>query len=351
MAEVGESWKQFKLTWERRGEAPRSIAKGAAEVGESWKQFKLTWERRGEAPRSIAKGAAVANGNLAYFSSEFSNDVVAYDSNKNDWSKLPVCPQSDFGLAVVNNLLTAVGGLSDKLVMPWNITNRLSTFSGSRWVTKFPPMPTKRHRLAVISAHAYLIAAGGWGEEGVPLSTVEVFDEYSLEWYTAASLPEPVCDTSATVCEGRLYLLGCWDKSNTVFTCTLESLIRSCYSGSPSPTSPHSSETIVWQRIADVPVEDSTCTTLNGKVLAVGGCDSHGIPTADVYIHHSDFNAWLLLGDVPTARSKCQVVGLGDCIITVGGEPHPMSFPTVEIGYLHLSGWELHTCSVCMTVV
>lgn len=42
-----------------------------------WIQFKLTWERRGEAPRSIAKGAAVANGNWAYFNSEFSNDVLA----------------------------------------------------------------------------------------------------------------------------------------------------------------------------------------------------------------------------------------------------------------------------------
>ena len=202
-----------------------------------WIQFKLTWERRGEAPRSIAKGAAVANGNWAYFNSEFSNDVLAYDSENNDWSKLPECPQSDFGLAVVNNLLTAVGGLSDT---PCSITNRLSTLINSRWVTKFPPMPTKRYRLAVVSVQAYLIAAGGLGEKGVPLSTVEVLDMNTLEWYAAASLLEPVCDTSATVCGGYLYLVGSWDKSNAVFTCTLESLICSCYF--TSPASPLTSE-------------------------------------------------------------------------------------------------------------
>ena len=300
-----------------------------AEVGggQPWEQLKLTLETRREAPHEMTRGAAVAHGSLAYFSSNHSHEVFAYNSENNDWSRLPKCPQSDFGLAVVNNLITAVGGLSGI-----QYTNCLHSFSGGEWVTVFPPMPTQRRLAAVISAQNYLIAAGGVGVGGV-LSTVEVMDMNTLEWYTAASLPEPVYHISATVCGGRLYLLGGVDEYNNrtcaVFTCTLDSLIRSCHP--PSQTPPHTSEASVWQRIADV--RNSTCTTLNGRVLAVGGEDSHS--TAAVHMYNPDSDSWLVLGNKPTFQSLCLVVGLRNCIIAVGGYG---GFHTVEVGYLQLSG-------------
>ena len=301
-----------------------------AEVGggQPWEQLKLTWETRREAPREMTRGAAVAHGSLAYFIADGSHEVFAYNSESNGWNELPECPQSDFGLAVVNNLITAVGGVL--------YTNRLSSFSGGEWVTVFPAMPTKRYFTAIISAQNYLIAAGGQGVGGV-LSTVEVMDMNTLEWYTAASLPEPVYHMSATVCGGRLYLLGGSNKNfsstHAVFTCTLDSLIRSCHP--PSQTPPHTSEASVWQRVADVPVMGSTCTTLNGRVLAVGGWDSHGNRTAAVHMYNPDSDSWLVLGNMPTARCWCLVVGLRDCIMAVGGDGGEA---TVEVGYLQLSG-------------
>ena len=303
-------------------------------MAEVWdvQQLKLTWETRRDAPCWMERGAAAAHGSVGYFSSLYSHDVFAYDSEKDDWSKLPECPQKDFGLAVINNLLTAVGGLSSG---PFSYTNRLVSFNGSKWVTIFPPMPTKRHYLAVISVQNYLIAAGGVGVGYTVLSTVEVMNIATREWYTAASLPEPVFLMSATVCGGRLYLLGGVDKNYTptraVFTCTLDSLLHSCHP--PSQTPPHTNEAGVWQRIADVPMTYSTCTTLNGRVLAVGGKDSHGTRTADVYTYNIDSDSWLLVGHMSTARYECLVVGLRDCIIAVGGKTS-----SVEVGYLQLSG-------------
>ena len=96
---------------------------------------------------------------MGYFSSAGSRDVFAYNSENDDSSKLPECPQSDFGLAVIDNLLTAVGGLSSRFYAA-DYTNCLVSFSDSKWVTIFPPMPTKRKWLAVISAQNYLITAG-----------------------------------------------------------------------------------------------------------------------------------------------------------------------------------------------
>ena len=298
--------------------------------GQPWK---LIWETRRELPWGMVRGAAVAHGSLAYFgiSSVGSYGVFAYDSETNDWSELPECPQRDFGLAVVNNLLTAVGGMSGG-----QYTNCLSSVSYGKWVTVFPPMPTNRCWPAVVSAQNYLIAAGGLGVKGV-LSTVQVMDMNTLEWYTAARQPEPVYDMSATVCGGHLYLLGGWDmnfnRTHAVFTCTLDSLMRSCHP--PSQTPPHSNEASVWQRVADVPVVLSTCTTLNWMVLAVGGRDSLGNHAAAVHVYSPDSDSWLVLGNMPTARRRCLVVGLRDCIITVGGGG---GYSTVEVGYLQLSG-------------
>ena len=304
-------------------------------MAEVWdvQQLKLTWETRRNAPRMMTRrGAAAAHGSVGYFSSYLSHDVFAYDSEKDDWSNLPECPQTNFGLAVINNLLTAVGGLSSGL-FSGDYTNRLVSFNGSKWVTIFPPLPTKRSWLAVISAQNYLIAVGGVGEGGA-LSTVEVMNIATREWYTAASLPEPVCDMSATVCGGCLYLLGGVKNGNpahAVFTCTLDSLLHSCHP--PSQTPPHTNEAGVWQRIADVPILNFTCTTLNGRVLAVGGEGSDGTHTADVYMYNADSDSWTLVGHMSTARSECHVVGLRDCIIAVGGYKS-----SVEVGYLQLSG-------------
>ena len=304
-----------------------------AEVGggQPWEQLKLAWETRREAPCRMGRGATVAHGSLAYFSSYGirSREVFAYNSENNDWSKLPECPQDAFGLAVVNNLITAVGG--------WSCGQY--SFSGGKWVTVFPPMPTNRRLAAVISAQNYLIVAGGLGV-GRALSTVEVMDMNTREWYTAASLPEPVWNMSVTVCGGRLYLLGGegknYHRTHAVFTCTLESLIRSCHP--PSQTPPHTSEPSVWQRVADVPVWWSTCTTLNGRVLAVGGLDSHNNPTAAVHMYNPDSDSWLVLGNLPTAQSLCLVVGLSNCIIAVGCFMSNYECATVEVGYLQLSG-------------
>ena len=301
-------------------------------MAEVWdiQQLKLTWEKCRNAPHSMLKGAAVAHGSVGYFNSKYYHDVFAYDSEKNDWSKLPECPQILFGLAVINNLLTAVGGYSSGLFSE-DCTNRLVSFNGSKWVTIFPPMPTKRYLPAVISAQNYLIAAGGVGEGYTFLSTVEMMNIATREWYTAASLPVPVSDMSATICGGCLYLLG-GSPAHAVFTCTLESLLHSCHP--PSQTPPHTNEAGVWQRIADVPMPYSTCTTLNGRVLAVGGEDSHRTITADVCMYSGDSDSWPLVGHMSTARSRCLVVGLRDCIIAVGG----LGLSSVEVGYLQLSG-------------
>ena len=72
--------------------------------------IKLNWRQCPKVPRGMIRGSAAVNGSMAYFRSKGSRTVQAYDTDKEVWSQMPECPCGAFTLAVVNGLLTAVGG-------------------------------------------------------------------------------------------------------------------------------------------------------------------------------------------------------------------------------------------------
>ena len=53
---------------------------------------------------------STVDGSVAYFRPGGSNSVFAYNSTDKKWSELLKCPNSGFSLAMVNSLLTAIGG-------------------------------------------------------------------------------------------------------------------------------------------------------------------------------------------------------------------------------------------------
>ena len=80
-------------------------ASGAPASGGS---IKLRWKDGGRAPRKMYGEAVAVNGSVAYFrpGGFWQHTVLKYDSAKNNWSELPRCPNCNFSLAMVNNLLT-----------------------------------------------------------------------------------------------------------------------------------------------------------------------------------------------------------------------------------------------------
>ena len=95
------------------------------------------------------------------------------DSTNNKWSEIMNnCPNLGFSLAVVNSLLTAIGGQTSN----YDVTNSLLSLADSKWTKQFPPMPTKRWLTTVVCSGRSLVAAGGVGEGRKKLSIVEVMD-------------------------------------------------------------------------------------------------------------------------------------------------------------------------------
>ena len=265
----------------------------------------------------MIRGSATVCGNMAYFRPGFSRYVQSYNSDTEDWSPLPPCPTEYFPLAVVNGLVTAVGGwLFPAWLGPKKSTNTLLSLvarKGGRrkWVEHFPPMPTKRDLAAIVCSGKALVVAGGVQERGIKLTTVEVMNTDTLNWSAASSLPHPLYAATATICRDNIYLVGgCgqhgWTMS--VLTCSLNDLLES------QPSSQ------VWKTVANLPVTCSTCVTLNGQLLAVGGEGPDKKVTNSIYAYNQETDSWEIITHMPTARYQCLVAILPhNELMVVGG--------------------------------
>ena len=157
-------------------------------------------------------------------------------------------------------------------------------------------MPTKRSHTTALCTGTALIVAGGEGEGGAILSTVEVMNTENYQWSTAADLPQPMHGTSATVCGDRMiiYMLGGFYKSETsstsasksVYTCSVNALLLSCVPSSKHKKTPNSS---VWRQVADLPLARSTCETFHGQATLRNG--KTYVTKGGQYVRYSDSNA------------------------------------------------------------
>ena len=312
-------------------------ASGAAASGGS---IKLRWRDGGRAPRKLYGEVSVVDGSVAYFQPDnLSTSVITYNSTNNKWSELPKCPNYGFSLAMVNSLLTAIGGQTPNR----EVTNSLLSFTDNKWTKQFPPIPTKCWLTAAVCSGRSLIVAGGVGKGDKHLSTVEVMDTETLHWFRTSNLPHSLFQASATLCGDQVYMLGGFDqseeRSKSVFTCSLATLLQSCQPQSLgerlktlSLTGRPSSGPKVWHQLPDTPVTLSTCASLQGRVLAVGGYDSDGKQTTAIHMYNTTTNSWEVISHMATPRRQCLVAVLPhNELMVVGGVTPDGQTDSVEI--------------------
>ena len=244
--------------------------------------------------------------------------MLLYTGN---WNRLPNCQYKATTLVVANGVLTAVGGWNSSA----NATSKLLSLVGEgKWVEQLPCMPTKRFNTAAVCSGKTLMVIGGQSDGG-SLKTVELLDIDSVQWFIASELPHPLSSASATVCGDNLYLVGGYDKSNatkSVLTCSLNALVQPA---KPTTLGGRSEKAFsqteqVWREVASLPVTRSTCASLNGQLIAVGGWDSDRKTTNSAYAYDPTTDRWDIISTMPTARHSCLVAVLpGNQLVVVGG--------------------------------
>ena len=330
-----EKERQLQQSQRVRGGKPR---------GPAPEPVKLRWKNGPKAPLTTFGDSVAVLGRVAYFYSYNEKKIMMYDSETGKWAILPECPKTFFSIAVVNGLLTAIGGkLSDNATKSLvSLTHQQGWLGRSqqKWTEQFPSMTYYHNVPAVACTSTSLIVAGGWGpdEERAP---VEVMDTETLRWSTAASLPSPWQQATATICGDRLYIAGGFAKrvkTKSVLTCVVSELLQSTATQHPSseatPTAsglqPSTDGQRVWQELAELPVYLSALVTLQGRLLAVGGYNSDYNPTSAVHQYNCATNSWNVISRMNNKRWLCFAAVLPDNTLVVAGSAVP-STDSVEI--------------------
>ena len=254
---------------------------------------------------------------------------MTYNSETQKWAILPECPKERFSIAVVNGMLTAIGGQSGRLTE--NDTKTLLSLTWQRkWTESFPPTTYYHNAPAVACTGTSLIVAGGWGpdEEQAP---VEVMETDTLCWSTAASLPHPWSRATAAICGDRMFMAGGTVKdgrTGLVLTCVVSELLQSRSTATrrqslesmPSAAldlPPSTDSQKVWKEASPLPV--SSLVTLHGRLLGVGGCDLSYKDASAVYQYDSATNTWKVISHMNTTRYHCFTAVLPDNTLLVAG--------------------------------
>ena len=270
--------------------------------------------KRTNAPCVMHLGTVAMDGDMAYFSSAGSVEVYAYDTTESTWSSLPSCPYTGFSLASVNGLLTAIGG-EESLGLGTNQLLSLAGGKGDRkWVEQFPPMPTERWNTVAICREQVLLVAGGRSKwVGYGENTIELLNTESLQWTTAANLPHPFGEGSATICGDHVYLLGGDERSKCFLACLLSDLLPPSQEGPLGRRDP-------WRQLANTPFYTTSCVAVGNRLVAVGGRNSDRTPLSAVHEFDAASNSWHIIGRMQTARYGCLLAVLpGDRVLIVGG--------------------------------
>ena len=289
------------------------------------------WYPCSRLPVRLFGGSATMFHNRAFFSGEGLRNVFEYNPERNSWSQLPLAPTTNFTLAVVNGMLTLIGGYTDK-----NFSNLLYSLMDNRgskvWLQALPPMHQGRVSPGATADSTVLVVAGGdiqLQQSTFASPTVEVLDLRTQVWMQASKLPKPVKRVKMAFSNDHVFVLGGNSKDNQplteVFYCPVATLVKSCTDKSRSSDLQRAfrsvTEPAIW-KVASTPFIYSSCTTVGQFLVVVGGW---GKDSSDaIYVMNPNTavsaNPWAYVGQLAFARYDCMCCALpGDRLVVVGG--------------------------------
>lgn len=253
--------------------------------------------------------------------SDLSRSVFKYDTEKDSWHDMPLAPCNNFGLVVVNQLPTIVGGV--------NIITGLSSKdsfsfvdigSKGKWCSLLPPMNVGRSCSSVALTGDFLVVVGGIGEldSSSHEDTVEVLDIREKKWYLASSFPKPVAFMSIAASDSSIYLTGGLTPNGAtreVFHCSVNELVQKAKSLDRSGS--------VWKVLSQMPYYRSGCAIIQETLVVFGGLKDHEVQNG-IFAWDGTGQTWKKLGRMPMKRTSLSIGVTGSSkALLIGGYNDP----------------------------
>ena len=261
----------------------------------------------------------VGGGYEAGYNSSYA--INCYDPVNNFWSSI-ITLYCYFAMTTLNDKLLIAGGMDES----HKRTNQILTMDAGQ-LKNYTKMITARSCATATGHQGMLIITGGEDDKGNILSSTELFDCSSGQWYMSNDLPQPHSSLKSVIVDNILYLLGGNNKdgsaSPAVFTAPLDTLSR---------------HQLKWNTLQDTPWRRSAPVSVYGThLLIIGGGKMIGdkyTHTSHVYKLNKISYSWEAIGHVPSARSLSAVVSTVDNrVIVIGGLNDKAKFTnTVWIG-------------------
>ena len=244
--------------------------------------------------------------------------VFSYKMIDNQWMRLPFLPQCAGVPTNINNALCYIGGYD---YSTGKATNKVVTFQHDQWKVKHCHMTTARQHHAVVSYQHYTIVAGGIGELGSTLDTIEVFNCNNNQWMILSThLPQPMRGINATTCNQSFIIAG-YDgpegrARNGTFIISMDSLVGA---GQQSLTSCTSKVDNKWSELFYIPCWNTTIVPNTSPPVIIGGDDNQDQAVNNISLYDDSSNSWKTVSLLPIRCTMAAVAIINDVIIIAGG--------------------------------
>ena len=240
--------------------------------------------------------------------------IYVFDPVNNSWrSSFIITPYCTFTMTSFQNELITVGGTTQGT---WftriKSTNKVLVLdeTTNNW-KDYTQMSTARSGASVVGHKEMLIVTGGWScQNSKILSSTEVFDSSTDQWFSCADLPQPHLLLQSVVINNSLYLLGGANQdgaSPLVFTASLDTLCQ---------------RQLSWRAMQDTAWCFSGVVSVRNQLLVIGGCRSKMdvLHTSNIYKLNKASGTWEVISQLPQARGAVSAVTVSDdTIVIIGG--------------------------------
>ena len=254
----------------------------------------------------VVEGTVYVGGGYAGTGSDSNYIVMTYDISTGKWATLPPYRARNFAMTAINNQLLLVGGSEhriNKVLGVWNADIE-------QWTHPYPDMHTARLSCSAVVYNEWLVVAGGVSGYSDSLSSVEIMNIDSKQWYAGPPTPTPLSYMRTAVVGDMCYFMGGYSSqtpTDKVYTVCLSALTS------------RMNKDPMWSEISGLQLTDSTPLSISGSLLAVGGADKSRKTVTAIHVYQTDTGKWVKVGDLPTPRWDCICAMITDKEMLVAG--------------------------------
>ena len=251
-------------------------------------------------------GGGVVSGDNMYI-------VMRYDISAGKWATLPPYSTRYFAMTAISNHLVLVGGVGRDGVRSKVLGVRSE--GSKKWTHPYPDITTPREACSAVWYKQYLVVAGGWGA-GVRLSSVEVMNTDTKQWYAAPPTPRALSSMKTAIVGNMCYFMGGGSEggyTTKVYSVSLPALDSQLNSDSTAK------DTQTWKELPQLPVTQAVPLSISGSLLAVGGYKDRKAVSA-LHLYQPDAGQWVKVGDLPSPRclSTCVMISEKELLVAGG---------------------------------